>query len=118
MLQRFPSTVAVIDHFCRIGVDGDIREVDVEQLCALAKYPQLHIKLSAFYALGRATPPCKKKKKNCAGRSPVSSAAQFRSDLPSYPLSGLRGSCHECHTALLLLQMTTCCPSSRRCGML
>ena len=62
MLQRFPSTVAVIDHFCRIGVDGDIRKVDVEQLCALAKYPQLHIKLSAFYALGRATPPCKKKK--------------------------------------------------------
>jgi predicted TIM-barrel fold metal-dependent hydrolase len=61
MLQSFPSTVAVIDHFCRIGVDGDIREADVEQLCALAKYPQLHIKLSAFYALGRATPPCKNK---------------------------------------------------------
>jgi alpha-galactosidase len=39
-----------------------------------------------------------------AGHPHVSSAAQFRSDLPSYPLSGLPVSRHECHTALLLLQ--------------
>jgi hypothetical protein len=31
-------------------------------------------------------------------------SAQFRSDLPSYPLSGLPVSRHECHTALVLLQ--------------
>jgi hypothetical protein len=29
-------------------------------------------------------------------------SAQFRSDLPSYPLSGLPVSRHECHTALVL----------------
>jgi hypothetical protein len=35
---------------------------------------------------------------------PVSSATQFRRDLPSYPLSGLPVYRHECHTALALLQ--------------
>jgi predicted TIM-barrel fold metal-dependent hydrolase len=52
-----PDTPAVLDHFCRIGLGGVLPEVQMAQLCALAKYPQLYIKLSAFYALGQATPP-------------------------------------------------------------
>jgi predicted TIM-barrel fold metal-dependent hydrolase len=44
MCTRFPDTTVVIDHFARIGVDGDIREADLA-------------KVSAFYALGNKQPP-------------------------------------------------------------
>jgi predicted TIM-barrel fold metal-dependent hydrolase len=55
--QKFPKTQLVIDHIARIGMDGEIREPDVRALCALAKYPEVRIKLSGFYALGQAKPP-------------------------------------------------------------
>jgi predicted TIM-barrel fold metal-dependent hydrolase len=55
--QRFPDTSLVIEHIARIGVGGSIREHDVKVLCALAKYPQVRVKLSGFYALGQAKPP-------------------------------------------------------------
>jgi len=55
--QRFPDTPVVIDHMARIGMGGGIRESDVGALCALAKHAQLRVKLSGFYALGRAKPP-------------------------------------------------------------
>jgi predicted TIM-barrel fold metal-dependent hydrolase len=55
--QKFPETTVVIDHIARIGMEGTIRENDVRALCALAKYPQVRIKLSGFYALGEAKPP-------------------------------------------------------------
>ena len=57
MVAQHPQTVAVIDHFSRIGVDGSISQEDVERLCALARYPNLYVKVSAFYALGQATAP-------------------------------------------------------------
>jgi len=62
----FPATTVVIDHFARIGVDGlgqtppvpgTIRPGDVANLVKLARHPSVHIKLSAFYALGQRTPP-------------------------------------------------------------
>lgn len=52
LCARFPDTPVVIDHFARIGIDGEIREGDVARLCALARYPKTYVKLSAFYALG------------------------------------------------------------------
>lgn len=55
--RRFPDTPVVIDHFARIGVDGQIRDDDVARLCALVKHPNVRLKLSAFYALGRKRPP-------------------------------------------------------------
>ena len=59
MCRRFPDTSVIIDHLGRIGAgpDGAIRDADVEALCALAKHPKVSVKVGAFYALGKKTPP-------------------------------------------------------------
>ncbi|GIW94427.1 MAG: hypothetical protein KatS3mg110_2468 [Pirellulaceae bacterium] len=57
MCQRYPQTVVVIDHFARIGVDGQIRDSDLNRLCRLARFPLVYVKVSAFYALGKKRPP-------------------------------------------------------------
>lgn len=57
MCQQFPDTRVVIDHFARIGMDGPIREADVATLAGLARHRHVHVKVSAFYALGRKQPP-------------------------------------------------------------
>ena len=59
MCRRFPDTTVIIDHLGRIGAgpDGAIRDVDVEALCALAKHDKIYVKVGAFYALGKKTPP-------------------------------------------------------------
>ncbi|MBM4001341.1 MAG: amidohydrolase [Planctomycetes bacterium] len=57
MCAEFPDTPVVIDHFARIGVDGRIRDPDLESLVRLARHARSHVKISAFYALGRKQPP-------------------------------------------------------------
>lgn len=57
MCARHPGTTVVVDHFARVGVDGTIREADLEALCRLARHPRAHVKVSAFYALGRKAAP-------------------------------------------------------------
>jgi predicted TIM-barrel fold metal-dependent hydrolase len=59
MCGRFPKTSVIIDHLGRIGAgrDGAIRAADVDALCALARHPRVYIKVGAFYALGKKTPP-------------------------------------------------------------
>jgi len=57
LCERHPRTPVVIDHCARIGTDGEIRDTDVTALCRLARFPHTHVKLSAFYALGRKQPP-------------------------------------------------------------
>lgn len=57
MCTKYASTPVVIDHLCRIGVTGEIPEKDVTALCAMAKHKQVHVKVSAFYALGKKNPP-------------------------------------------------------------
>jgi predicted TIM-barrel fold metal-dependent hydrolase len=57
MCSKFPDTPVVIDHFARIGVDGKIRDEQVKQLCALAKFKNTYLKVSAFYALGKKQRP-------------------------------------------------------------
>lgn len=57
MCAEHPKTPVIIDHLGRIGVDGTIRDADVDALCALAKHPKLYVKVGAFYALGKKTPP-------------------------------------------------------------
>lgn len=57
MCREFPATPVVIDHFARIGVDGAIRPKDLDQLCTLAKHKNVAVKISAYYALGKKTPP-------------------------------------------------------------
>ncbi len=59
MCRRFPDTTVIIDHLGRIGAgpDGVIHDAEVDALCALSKNPKVHVKVGAFYALGKKTPP-------------------------------------------------------------
>ncbi len=57
MCEKNPDTPVVIDHFARIGVDGQFKDSDVSALCKLARFKHATVKLSAYYALGRKTPP-------------------------------------------------------------
>lgn len=59
MCQQFPRTRVVIDHFARIGMTGSIEPSDLENLCRLAKFENVFVKTSAFYALGTKRPPYK-----------------------------------------------------------
>lgn len=57
MCRRFPATPVVVDHFARVGIEGEIRESELRQLCDLARFQNVHVKVSAFYALGKKRPP-------------------------------------------------------------
>lgn len=57
MCERFPDTPVVVDHFARVGIDGVIREADLENLCRLARHEKTCVKVSAFYALGKKQAP-------------------------------------------------------------
>lgn len=57
MCKKFPKTPVIVDHLCRIGADGTIRDADVDTLCALAKHERVMVKVGAFYALGKKQPP-------------------------------------------------------------
>ena len=57
MCRTFPDAPVILDHLGRVGIDGLIRDADVAALCALAKHPQLLVKVGAFYALGKKTAP-------------------------------------------------------------
>lgn len=57
MCRQYPHTSVVIDHLARIGVDGQVREQDVDLLCSLARHPNVRVKVSAFYALGQKKAP-------------------------------------------------------------
>jgi predicted TIM-barrel fold metal-dependent hydrolase len=57
MARKHPETTVIIDHLGRIGIDGTIRHDEVMALCALAKHKKVLVKVGAFYALGKKTPP-------------------------------------------------------------
>ena len=57
MCERHPDTPVVIDHFARIGADGQFRDEDLKNLCRLARHKQSSVKVSAYYALGEKKPP-------------------------------------------------------------
>jgi predicted TIM-barrel fold metal-dependent hydrolase len=57
MCQEFPRTNVVVDHFARIGIDGTIKESDLATLVDLAQHERTHVKVSAYYALGKKAPP-------------------------------------------------------------
>ena len=57
MCGKYPQTPVVIDHFARIGIDGRIKDADLENLCRLARRPRTYVKISAYYALGAKRPP-------------------------------------------------------------
>ena len=55
--DRFPETPVIIDHLSRIGADQPVCDEHIDQLCAMAKHPNVMVKVSAFYALGEKAPP-------------------------------------------------------------
>ena len=57
MCRKYPGAPVIIDHLCRIGADGTIRDKDVDALCDLAKHKKVMVKIGAFYALGKKQPP-------------------------------------------------------------
>ena len=57
LCERHPKTRVVIDHFARIGRDGPVDEQEINHLCRLARHPHVHVKTSAFYALGKKQAP-------------------------------------------------------------
>jgi predicted TIM-barrel fold metal-dependent hydrolase len=54
MCEKFPDTPVVIDHCARIDTR---HETELNDLCALAKHKNVHVKISAFYAFGKKQPP-------------------------------------------------------------
>ena len=57
LCERFPDTKVVVDHFARVGISGTIQPDPLDALCRLARWNNTHVKTSAFYALGKKSPP-------------------------------------------------------------
>ena len=55
--EAFPQTTFAVDHLARIGIRGPVPEDQVAALCALARWPNVLVKVSAFYALGAKRRP-------------------------------------------------------------
>jgi predicted TIM-barrel fold metal-dependent hydrolase len=54
---QYPKTRVVIDHFARIGMKGPVKPTDLDNLRRLAKFSNVYVKTSAFYALGKKQAP-------------------------------------------------------------
>ena len=57
LCKKFPGTRVVVDHFARVGISGEIVPGELEALCGLSRHRDVHVKTSAFYALGKKQPP-------------------------------------------------------------
>jgi hypothetical protein len=51
--MKYPDTPVIVDHLCRIGADGTIRDGDVKILCDMARHKKVMVKVGAFYAFGK-----------------------------------------------------------------
>lgn len=57
LCRQHPETTVVIDHFARVGISGKIDSQQLDALCRMAEHRNVHVKTSAFYALGKQSPP-------------------------------------------------------------
>ncbi len=57
LCEKFRSTKVVIDHFARIGISGTVDAEPLAALCRLARFSNVQLKTSAFYALGKKVAP-------------------------------------------------------------
>jgi predicted TIM-barrel fold metal-dependent hydrolase len=57
MCGKYPNAKVLIDHLGLVGASGTIEQKDVDALCALARHPNMLLKVGAFYALGRKKAP-------------------------------------------------------------
>jgi len=57
LCETHPDAPVVIDHLCRIGAGQQpVTDEQVAALCAMARFPKVMVKVSAFYALGQGPP--------------------------------------------------------------
>ncbi len=57
MCELYPDTPVIVDHLCRIGIDGMFREEDISALCGLAKRRGVMVKIGPFNHLGSKVKP-------------------------------------------------------------
>jgi predicted TIM-barrel fold metal-dependent hydrolase len=57
MCVKYPKTPVVVDHFARLGMAGPVTRAHLDRLLHLSAHPQVCVKTSAFYALGKKQPP-------------------------------------------------------------
>lgn len=57
MCIQYPQTPVVVDHFARVGMAGPVTRAHLDRLLHLSVHKKLTLKTSAFYALGKKTPP-------------------------------------------------------------
>ena len=57
MCEKYRETPVVIDHFARIGMTGEVKREELDQLCGLARFENVTVKISAYYALGKKQSP-------------------------------------------------------------
>jgi predicted TIM-barrel fold metal-dependent hydrolase len=57
MCEKHRSTPVVIDHFARIGMTGEVKREELDQLCGLSRFETVSVKISAYYALGKKQAP-------------------------------------------------------------
>ena len=57
MCTKYPDTPVIIDHLCRIGVDGTIRDKDVDALCAHGQAQARHGQGRRVLRPGQEVPP-------------------------------------------------------------
>ena len=57
MCANYPRTSVVVDHFARVGSTGLIARSDLDRLLSLSQHPRVHVKASAYYALGQKRAP-------------------------------------------------------------
>jgi predicted TIM-barrel fold metal-dependent hydrolase len=55
LCERHPETSVVVDHFARVGIGG-VKAEQLDGLCRLARHGRVHVKTSAFYAVGGPSP--------------------------------------------------------------
>ena len=57
MCGENPDTTVVVDHMSRIGELNPIDDDEIDRLCALARHPNVNVKVSRLHALGAKIPP-------------------------------------------------------------
>ena len=57
LCKKHPETPVVIDHFARIGMRGEIDQIQLDTLLSFADFENVAVKTSAYYALGKKKAP-------------------------------------------------------------
>ena len=57
MCSKYPDTTVVIDHMTRLAEMQPANDHNIDQLCALSRFPNVYVKISRLHSQGKKTPP-------------------------------------------------------------